>query len=80
MLFRDQTTDIAKYVAGHILDIEPVDAEGELVLDFNRATNLLCAYTVFTTCPLPPTENRLAVAIEAGERRPSSTDPEERND
>lgn len=34
----------------------------------NRATNLPCAYTDFATCPLPPAENRLPVAIEAGEK------------
>jgi uncharacterized protein (DUF1684 family) len=40
------------------------------VLDFNRATNLPCAYTEFTTCPLPPAGNRLTVAVEAGEKSP----------
>jgi uncharacterized protein (DUF1684 family) len=39
------------------------------VLDFNVARNPPCAYSQFTTCPLPPAENRLAVAIEAGEKR-----------
>ena len=39
------------------------------MLDFNRATNLPCAYTDLATCPLPP-ENRLPVAIEAGEKIP----------
>ena len=40
------------------------------MLDFNRATNLPCAYTDLATCPLPPPENRLPVAIEAGEKIP----------
>ncbi|WUJ07347.1 DUF1684 domain-containing protein [Actinoplanes sp. NBC_00393] len=40
------------------------------MLDFNRATNLPCAYTEFATCPLPPAGNRLPVAIEAGEQKP----------
>jgi hypothetical protein len=41
-----------------------------VVLDFTRATNLPCAYTDFATCPLPPAENRLPVAVEAGEKIP----------
>jgi uncharacterized protein (DUF1684 family) len=39
------------------------------VIDFNVAGNPPCAYSKYTTCPLPPAENRLAVAIEAGEKR-----------
>jgi uncharacterized protein len=41
-----------------------------VILDFNRAVNLPCAYTDHATCPLPPAENRLPVAIEAGEQIP----------
>ena len=41
-----------------------------MTLDLNRAVNLPCAYTDFATCPLPPAENRLPVAVEAGERTP----------
>ena len=40
------------------------------MLDFNRAVNLPCAYTELATCPLPPAENRLPVAVEAGEKIP----------
>jgi uncharacterized protein (DUF1684 family) len=42
-----------------------------VALDFNRATNLPCAYTNFATCPLPPPENRLSIAVEAGEQLPA---------
>jgi uncharacterized protein (DUF1684 family) len=38
-------------------------------LDFNKATNPPCAFTAFATCPLPPKQNILPVAIEAGEKR-----------
>ena len=41
--------------------------EGKVVLDFNKAYNPPCAFTPFATCPLPPPQNRLNVAIEAGE-------------
>jgi uncharacterized protein (DUF1684 family) len=43
-------------------------ADGSVTLDFNRAYNPPCAYNPYTTCPVPPPQNRLAVAIPAGER------------
>ena len=43
-------------------------ADGSVVLDFNRTINLPCAYTDFTTCPVPLPQNRLQFAIEAGEQ------------
>ncbi|HZN93790.1 MAG TPA: DUF1684 domain-containing protein, partial [Myxococcales bacterium] len=43
--------------------------DGKVVLDFNRAYNPPCAFSHFATCPLPPRENRLAVRVEAGEKR-----------
>jgi len=39
-----------------------------VILDFNRAEQPPCAYNPWTTCPLPPRENRLPIPIEAGER------------
>ena len=44
--------------------------DGPVVLDFNRATNLPCAYTDLATCPLPPAENQLPAAVEADEKIP----------
>jgi uncharacterized protein len=40
---------------------------GEVVLDFNEAYDPPCAYNPYTTCPLPPPQNRLHVRIPAGE-------------
>jgi hypothetical protein len=37
------------------------------MLDFNRAYNPPCAFTPYATCPLPPAENHLPIAVEAGE-------------
>ena len=53
-----------------MLDIGVPNHDGSVTLDFNRASNLPCAYTPMATCPLPPLENRLRVAIEAGEMVP----------
>ena len=46
-----------------------VDQPGELLLDFNHLENPPCAYTPYATCPLPPADNRLAIALPVGEQR-----------
>ena len=43
--------------------------DGNVVMDFNFAQNPPCAYNPYTTCPLPPQQNRLPIAIEAGEKK-----------
>ncbi|MGY1704606.1 DUF1684 domain-containing protein [Geodermatophilus sp. SYSU D00697] len=70
VLFTDATSGVTTYAANRSLALGAPDADGRVVLDFNRAVNLPCAYTDFATCPLPPAENRLPVAIEAGEQIP----------
>jgi uncharacterized protein len=70
VLFTDETSGVTTYAANRSLKVDAPDADGRVVLDFNRATNLPCAYTEFATCPLPPAENRLPVAVEAGEKKP----------
>lgn len=67
VLFTDATSGITTYAANRGLAIAAPGPDGDVVLDFNRATNLPCAYTEFATCPLPPAENRLPIAVEAGE-------------
>lgn len=69
-LFTDKTSGVTTYAANRSLAIGAPDGDSRVVLDFNRATNLPCAYTEFATCPLPPPENRLPVAVEAGEKVP----------
>ncbi|MFJ6841947.1 DUF1684 domain-containing protein [Streptomyces griseoluteus] len=70
VLFTDETSGRTTYAANRVLSLAPPAADGKVVLDFNRAANLPCAYTDLATCPLPPAENRLPVAIEAGLRIP----------
>jgi uncharacterized protein (DUF1684 family) len=65
-IFRDQTSGKTTYGAGRFLYSE-MPKEGKVVLDFNKAYNPPCAFTPYATCPLPPAQNRLNVAIEAGE-------------
>jgi uncharacterized protein (DUF1684 family) len=70
VLFTDATSGFTTYAASRVLHLGPPGPDGHVVLDFNRAVNPPCAYTDLATCPLPPPENRLPVAIEAGERTP----------
>lgn len=65
-VFRDLTSGKETYGAARFLDTDPVK-NGEVVLDFNEAYNPPCAYNPYTTCPLPPPQNRLRARIEAGE-------------
>lgn len=64
----DRTSGHGSYPAGRFLDAAaPVN--GQVTLDFNQAYNPPCAFTPFATCPLPPPENRLDLAITAGEKQ-----------
>jgi len=66
-VFNDLTAKTDTYPGGRFLDTDPM-ANGTVILDFNRAYNPPCAVTPYATCPLAPKENRLAVAIPAGEK------------
>ena len=66
-VFSDPTSKTDTYPAGRFLEADAVQ-NGEIVLDFNKAYNPPCAVTPYATCPLAPKENRLAVAIPAGEK------------
>ena len=68
LVFADRTSGHGSYGAGRFLDAPMADASGNVLLDFNQAYNPPCAFTPFATCPLPPPENRLDLAVEAGER------------
>lgn len=70
VLFTDATSGKTTYAAARILAVGEPDANGHVVLDFNRASNLPCAFTDYATCPVAPADNRLSVAIEAGEKTP----------
>jgi uncharacterized protein (DUF1684 family) len=66
-VFNDLTSKSETYPGGRFLETDPVK-NGTVVLDFNKAYNPPCAVTPFATCPLAPKENRLAIAIPAGEK------------
>jgi uncharacterized protein (DUF1684 family) len=68
MIIADKTSGKETYPAGRYLYVDPPDASGRMVIDFNKAYSPPCAFTKFATCPLPPRQNRLPFAIEAGEK------------
>ncbi len=72
-ILRDTTSTSTTYGACRFLytafPTNGLDKPGELVLDFNRLENPPCAYTPYSTCPLPPQGNRLPIALPVGEQR-----------
>ena len=70
--FADSTSGSETYGAGRYLDVVALH-DGSYLIDFNYAYNPYCAYNEQWTCPIPPAENRLPVAIRAGERSPRAT-------
>ncbi|MFZ9144141.1 MAG: DUF1684 domain-containing protein [Aquirufa sp.] len=68
VVFGDATNKTSTYGGGRFLDTKGFNADGTVTLDFNKAYNPPCAFTPFATCPLPTKENKLTVAIPAGEK------------
>ncbi|MFQ5525923.1 MAG: DUF1684 domain-containing protein, partial [Thermoanaerobaculia bacterium] len=68
LVFGDRTNGAETYGGGRFLYSGPVEADGSVVVDFNKAYSPPCVFTPYATCPLPPAENKLAIRIEAGEK------------
>lgn len=68
-ILKDLTSGKVTYAAGRFL-YTGLPKDGKLILDFNKAENPPCAFTAYATCPLPPSQNHLPVAVTAGERKP----------
>lgn len=65
--FGDETAGIETYKGGRYLDLDRTPT-GLYDLDFNRAYHPSCVYNISYICPVPPPENRLPIAIRAGEK------------
>ena len=68
IIFGDATSGEETYPAGRFLYAKKPGKDGKTVLDFNKAYNPPCAFTPYATCPIPPKQNILPVAITAGEK------------
>jgi uncharacterized protein (DUF1684 family) len=67
-MFKDATSGNTTYAPGRFLDADKPQ-NGVIVLDFNQSYNPPCAFTAYATCPLPPKQNTLPIAVEAGEKK-----------
>lgn len=67
VVIKDSTSGKGTYPAGRFL-YAPLPKDGTVELDFNRAYSPPCARTPYATCPLPPKENHMTIAVEAGEK------------
>ncbi|MEN1784291.1 MAG: DUF1684 domain-containing protein [Bacteroidota bacterium] len=67
--FTDTTNGIETYGGGRFIDLS-VPEENTITIDFNKAYNPYCAYSPRYSCPIPPKENDLAIAITAGIKKP----------
>jgi uncharacterized protein (DUF1684 family) len=70
VLFTDATSGSTTHAANRALALGTPAEDGTVVVDCNRATNMPCACIDLAICALPPAENRLLVAIEAGQKIP----------
>ena len=68
VIFSDLTTGDGTYGGGRYLYPPKLKDGSKTILDFNKAQNPPCVFTAHATCPLPPPENQIDFAIEAGEK------------
>ena len=70
-ILKDKTAGETTYGSGRFLYVDKKPKSGErFTLDLNRVYNPPCAFSEFTTCPLPPKQNILPIRLEAGEKYP----------
>ena len=67
LIFKDETSGEETYGAGRFLYTD-LPKDGRVTVDFNKAYNPPCAFTPYATCPLPPPQNELPLAVRAGEK------------
>jgi uncharacterized protein len=69
IIFGDPSNGHDTYGGGRFLYAHPPGPDGRVILDFNKAYNPPCVFSPYATCPMPPSQNRLPIRIEAGEKR-----------
>jgi len=69
IIFGDETNKDETYESGRYVYVDNPGNDGKTIIDFNKAYNPPCAFTVFATCPFPPEQNILPIEIKAGEKR-----------
>ena len=69
-LFTDATSGVTTYPGVRSVPVPAPGPDGAVHVDFNRSSNLPCSFTDYATCPVAPPENRLPIAVTAGEKNP----------
>ena len=70
MIFGDKTNGKTTYGPGRFLYTDgKVNEQGTVRIDFNKSYNPPCSFTAYSTCTLPPLQNRMRVEINAGEKK-----------
>ncbi len=69
IIFSDETSGKETYGMGRYLYTALPDSNGNVIIDFNKAYNPPCAFTIYATCPVPPKQNHLPFRVEAGEKK-----------
>lgn len=67
LAFSDSTSGEETYGGGRYLDLES-NSNSRIIIDFNKAYNPFCVFNDKYSCPFPPKENQLTVAVKAGEK------------
>jgi uncharacterized protein len=68
LIFLDANAGAETYGGGRYLSVSKPGPDGMTIIDFNKAYNPPCVFTPYATCLLPPAENRLKIAVRAGEK------------
>ena len=69
IVFGDDTNGEETYPSGRFLNIPKPDANNQTTIDFNKAYNPPCAFSEFSTCPIPTKANTLPIKVKAGEKK-----------
>jgi uncharacterized protein (DUF1684 family) len=69
IIFADKTSGRSSYGPGRFLYVPKANQDNIAIIDFNKAYNPPCAFSDYSTCPLPPPQNRIPVYIKAGEKK-----------
>lgn len=69
IVFADQTNGKESYGGGRFLYVDIPETGDQVIMNFNRAENPVCAFSDYATCPLPRPENYLPFEVTAGEKK-----------
>jgi len=72
IIIGDKTNGHETYGGGRFMDVPKPLKSGKIALDFNKLYNPPCVFSAFANCPMPPKQNKIQCAINAGEKVPDA--------